>query len=250
MVLDPIGTLLEWLILFAAGAVRGFSGFGSAMVAVTGLSLLRSPAEVVPAVLLLELVAALHLLPRVWRVVDWRSLLPLLLGSAAGTLPGASLLAWAPAAVLRLWVSVLVCAAAALLALGWQTNRQTGMGATFLTGVASGVLNASAAIGGPPVILYYLGSQPAAEVSRASLIAFFLFADVFSLAGAYGAGLLHRATVVEALLWLVPTWVGVLLGHRVFTHCGGAQRYRTVVPVLLLLLGLAGLLRAVLELLG
>lgn len=242
--------LYEWLVLLAAGSIRGFSGFGFAMVAVTGLSLVRSPAEVVPAVLLLELVAGLHLLPRVWRKVEWHSLIPLLAGSAAGTLPGASLLALAPVAVLRLWVSVLVCTAATLLASGWQIRRRAQGAVTFLTGVVSGLLNASAAIGGPPVILYYLGSQATVEASRASLIAFFLFADVFSLVGAYGAGLFHLSSVRAGLLWLVPAWIGVFLGHRLFTHWGGAERYRRVVPILLLLLGLTGLVRATLELMG
>ncbi len=248
MELAPVHIAADCLVLFVAGAVRGFSGFGFAMVAVTGLSLLRSPAEVVPAVLVLELVASLQLLPKAWPHIHWQSFRRLVLGAALGTLPGASLLALAPAAVMRLWVSAIVCGAAWMLARGWTLKRRPGSIATFATGALAGLLNSSAAIGGPPVIVYYLGSALAPEVSRASLIAFFSVVDVFSLFAAHAAGLFHRTTVLHGLTWLVPAWAGVVLGEHLFTRRPEPQRYRIVAIGLLALLGLAGLVRAALEL--
>ena len=54
---------IAMFVVFVAAVVRGYSGFGFAMVAVTGLSLLRPPAEIVPMVLALEIVASAQSAP-------------------------------------------------------------------------------------------------------------------------------------------------------------------------------------------
>ncbi len=60
-VLSPAG-LACMVIVFAAGIVRGFAGFGFSALSVAGMSLLLPPAQVVPAVFVLEVVASLSLL--------------------------------------------------------------------------------------------------------------------------------------------------------------------------------------------
>lgn len=81
------------LILLAAGFIRGYSGFGSGMVAVLGLTLVFPPAKMVPVILLLEVIASSSLLPGVWELVDWSSLGWLSLGALFGTPAGAYILA-------------------------------------------------------------------------------------------------------------------------------------------------------------
>ena len=63
--------------IFLAAIVRGFSGFGFSLLAISALSLVYAPAEIVPSIFMLELAASLNLLPSIWKDVHWRSLLPL-----------------------------------------------------------------------------------------------------------------------------------------------------------------------------
>lgn len=230
-------------ILLAAGMVRGFSGFGFALVAVSALSLVHAPPVVVPTILCLEILASLHLLPSVWSHVHWNSIVWLLVGMGIGTLPGAWLLAHASPAVLRIWVSLAVLFGALALARERALPWVTGTKAQVVAGVCSGFLNASASIGGPPVILYYLSSSAAAEVVRASLIAFFVLADVVSLAAMAALGVLTQAVLVNAVVWLLPSVLGVSLGRRVFERYG-TKHYRPVVVVLLAALALLSAGRA------
>ena len=71
--------------IFAAAVVRGYSGFGFSLLAIISLSLLLPPAEIVPSVFIMEVVASLHLLPGVWRDIHWRALLWLSVGCLVGT---------------------------------------------------------------------------------------------------------------------------------------------------------------------
>ena len=79
---------LSLLIVFLAAIVRGFSGFGFSLLAISALSLLYPPQQIFPPIFLMEIAASLHLLPSVWRHIHWRSMAPLLAGHVA---PGGAL---------------------------------------------------------------------------------------------------------------------------------------------------------------
>ena len=64
--------LIAAAVAFIAGMVRGFAGFGAAMVMTPIFSALYGPAVGVPLCLLLEIAVGLPLLPRAVPLVDWR----------------------------------------------------------------------------------------------------------------------------------------------------------------------------------
>jgi uncharacterized membrane protein YfcA len=72
--LDLSSLIVTIIAVLIAGVIRGYSGFGFAMVAVTSMSLAIPPARVVPLVLILEVMASISLVPQVWRDIDWYSL--------------------------------------------------------------------------------------------------------------------------------------------------------------------------------
>ena len=79
--LDLASLIVTIIAVFIAGVIRGYSGFGFAMVAVTSISLVIPPARVVPLVLILEIMSSISLVPQVWRDIDWYSLRWLLGGA-------------------------------------------------------------------------------------------------------------------------------------------------------------------------
>ncbi len=242
--LTPLQLAAAVLVVFGAALVRGYSGFGFSMLVVISLSLLRPPAEVVPMVVLLEVAASLRLLPAVWGDVDWRSLRWLLAGAAAATPIGVAVLASVPPDLMRVAVSVFVAVAVALLWRGFRLRRLPGGMATFTTGLVAGLFNGSAAIGGPPVILFYFSSPAGVAVSRASLIAYFLGTDLIAAGVAAAYGLISRALLLRTALLVLPLIAGVATGHRHFVRTN-PESFRRFVLALLLALAVAGMLRAV-----
>ena len=152
--LDLVSLIVTVTSVFIAGIIQGYSGFGFAMVAVTSISLVLPPVQAVPIVLILEVLASIRLVPQVWRDIDWFSLRWLLVGSLFATPFGVYLLANIPAVPMRISISLLVLIAAILLLCGWAWKRMPGRSLILATGVACGMLNGAAAIGGPPVILF------------------------------------------------------------------------------------------------
>jgi hypothetical protein len=231
--------------VFGAAIVRGYSGFGFSLVAITALSLALPPAEIVPSIFMLEIAASLHLLPSIWRDIHWRAIGLLLLGCAVATPIGVQLLAQVPAAPMRIAISLFVIVVVALLWRGFALKTMPGPVATLATGAASGLFNGAFGIGGPPVILFFFSSPAGVAVGRASVIAYFLGTDSIGLAFLTQAELTTWATLWRFLTFLPPLLVGVWLGARVFKHADPESFRRWVLRILVLLAALTAVQGAI-----
>lgn len=229
------------VVIFVAAVVRGFSGFGFSLLAVTALSLVYTPAEIVPSIFLLEVAASIHLLPSIWRDVHWRSLAPLTLGCLVATPFGVWLLANMPARNMQIAMAVFVLIAVGLMWQGFSLKRMPGLAGSTAAGAASGLANGAFGIGGPPVVLFYFASPAGHVAGRASLIMFFLLTDLIGLANQSVHGLITREAIVRAALFLPALVAGVWLGSRSFK---GTDPEAFKVRIMALLAGLALILGA------
>ena len=232
-------------VIFLAAIVRGYSGFGFSILAITALSLVFAPAEIVPAIFLMEIAASLHLLPSIWKDIHWRSLAPLILGCLAATPIGVWLLANIPAPPMQVALGIFVLAAVALMARGFALKSVPGVAASAAAGAAAGLANGAFGIGGPPVILFYFASPAGVAVGRASLIAFFLATDVIGLAVMAPQGLVTRETALMAAAFLPPLLSGVWLGARSFKG-SDPEAFRKWMLVILALLAVLVSAKAIL----
>lgn len=233
--------------IFVAAIVRGYSGFGFSMLAITSLSLLLPPVQIVPSIFLMELVASLHLLPGAWPEIHWRALSWLVVGCCLGTPLGVYALAHAPPAPMTLALAVFVLASAILLGRGYEMQRMPGRAFTVAAGTASGLCNGGFGMGGPPVILFFFSSPAGVAAGRASLIAFFLLTDIVALGWQGWSGLITITTVWRAALFLPPLVAGVWLGNRSFKQADQSVVRRWILRLLMLLALLSGA-RALLQL--
>jgi hypothetical protein len=232
-------------LVFLAAIVRGYSGFGFSLLAITSLSLIFAPAQVIPAIFMLEIAASLHMLPSIWRDVHWRSLAFLLVGTVIGTPVGVYVLANVPQAPMTLALAVFVLVATVLLWRGFALKSMPNGPATLAVGTATGIANGAFGIGGPPVILFYFASPAGHAVGRASLVAFFIMTDVTGLLFLAREGLVTRQSGLLALAFLPALAAGVWLGARSFKTADPA-RFRRIVLMILACLATLTAVKAVL----
>lgn len=242
-------------IVVAAGIVRGFAGFGFSAISVAGLALIVSPAEVVPAIFALEVLASVGLLRHCWRDVDTPWLAWLVAGNALAIPFGLALLAWLPETPLRLLIGALLLLAALLLRTGVSARLAPTRGVRLATGLASGFVNGVAAIGGIAVAVLLSATALAPAAMRATLIALFLFTDLYALAWAVvlswaadAPNTLIGADTLRWTLWLLPSMlVGIAIGARGFTGVAPAAFRRRVLELLIAVSALT-MLRAAISL--
>jgi uncharacterized protein len=240
---------LASLCIFVAAFIRGFTGFGLAVVGVPLLSLFFAPAEIVPSIMILAILAGLQLLPKIWSSVDWKLLLPTVLGAAIGTPLGTWLLAGVPANVMRVLIGVAVLAASFAVQLGFRFARRPHGGVSAGFGVVAGLTGGAAAMPGPSVIFLFLAVPIAHEAGRASLILFFQVSAMMSAVSAAVAGLLELHSLILGAMLVPAMLVGNWLGDRVFDKAS-AKTYRRVVVLLLAGLGAVAAIRGLVGLMG
>jgi uncharacterized membrane protein YfcA len=203
-------------VAFVAGMVRGFAGFGAAMLMTPVFSALYGPAVGIALCLLLEIVVVLPLLPRVVRLVDWRRIGLLLLAAAVGVPFGNLVLTRSEPEPMRWAISGIVLAAVILLASGWRFAGRPRTVTTLAAGASSGFLNGLSGMAGPPIAFYYLAGDETVTRVRANLTTYFVFVDLLALAAFMARDLVGWSTGVLGLFLAPAVILGGLLGARLF----------------------------------
>jgi uncharacterized membrane protein YfcA len=233
---------LASLCILAAAFIRGFTGFGLAVVGVPLLTLFFAPARIVPSIMILAILAGLQLLPKIWRSIDWRLLAPTILGALIATPFGTWLLAGIPDNAMRILIGAAVLTASFAVQLGFRFRGRPPALLSAGIGAIAGLTGGAAAMPGPSVIFLFLAAPVAVEVGRASLILFFQVSAVASAVSAAFSGLLPVASLILGAALLPALLLGNWLGDRVFDRAS-AKSYRRVVVVLLAGLGVIALAR-------
>jgi uncharacterized membrane protein YfcA len=225
--------IYAFICVFLAGIVRGFSGFGFALLTIISISFVLPPATIVPAMFALEVAAGINLLPSIWRDIHWRSI-AVIVGSAIICTPlGVYVLAHVPAEPMKLALAAIVLITAAVLMSGFQMKRMPTTMETTATGATAGLLNGALGIGGPPIIVFFLGSPLALEAGRASIIASFLAMDIAGLPALLAFGLFTWDSIRLALVSFPALVAGIYLGSRLVGRMSEAAARKAVLTVLM-----------------
>jgi uncharacterized membrane protein YfcA len=220
---------LHWLALtmLAAGAVRGFAGFGTALVFMPVAGLFLPPAEAVTVMAVAGVLSAVLLVPRALPLADRREVMVL----AGAAVIAAPLGLWALTRVDPVVLRWVVAGAAALtlaaLVAGWRYPGRVGPAGLAGVGASAGVLGGMTGLTGPPVILFYLAGPGTAAVVRANTILFLAVLDGALLGQMLGAGIVDAPGLVLGGLLALPYACGMAVGVRLFRP-GAEAVYRRV----------------------
>lgn len=223
-----------------AGFVRGYCGFGFAMLLALGLMLFLPPIEAVSLALLLDLVTSVGLWRRALRHADWKRLRWLLIGMLAATLAGVWLISSVPAAPMRIAIALLALAGAVALILRRELAFDAPAegprgGSSLVAGAVAGLCMTLASSGGPPLMLYLLHQRMRPVALRATAILFFAASSASSLIGLGLAGELGRETLIRAAWLMMPALLGNLFGQWAFERSKPRSMKVTVAPLLIVL---------------
>jgi uncharacterized membrane protein YfcA len=150
------------------------------------------------------------------RLCQWRQVLTLLAGAVVTVPAGAWLLLHVDPTPLRWGISLYILGAVALLASGWRYKAIPGTATTVAVGASSGLMSGMASLGGPPVVLFWLGGGNQAAVVRANIIAYFFLNSINSGIAFVTQGLFNAERLGFAAA-LAPVYVaGICAGIYLF----------------------------------
>lgn len=221
------------IVMFAA-VVRGFSGFGFAVIAVVGLNLFLEPQQSVAIVLSLDLVCSINLLKQARKQADITTLKKLILGSILGIPIGYCFLVMVPTEILKLMICVTILGLALLLLSDFRPFNAERKRTKIGFGLISGVGTASASIGGPMVVYYMLASNLSTSSQRATMILFFITSEILTVITLIASGLVDDTLPKAFAILIVPTLLCVHYGQHLFNRRPPQSLKSFALPIMLI----------------
>jgi len=238
----------EWLgltfIFFMAGLTQGMTGFGAGLLAMPLLAFYLDLRVAVPLCMLNGLLITGFLSLQLKNYVDWRKIMPLLVGCLPGVVLGIVLLKKTDDTLLTLLLGLLLVGYGGYRLLVRVRPRGMHPGWAYLAGFATGLISGAFSAGGPPTIIYTTLTDWTKDEIKATLSGFFFVGGVVTAAGHAASGL----TTMPVLHLYGATGPAVLAGVTLGAFCSkrfSTEGYIRLVLVCLLLLGLLMIGRAV-----
>lgn len=208
-----------WLLAFGAvlaGLVRGFSGFGTAMVFMPFAAQVLPPVWVLVTMMIMDLIGPIPAIPRALRDGDPGDVLRLGAGALVGVPIGLVVLLAMEPEIFRYAVTGVTMVLLGLLVTGLRYHGAVGRPMLFGTGGLAGLLSGAVGLGGPPVIMLYMMRPLSPAVIRANTMLFLVLIDVLALSLFGLRGLLAATPLVLGAV-LTPAYLGALwLGSAIF----------------------------------
>ena len=221
------------LIILVASILQTSTGFGFSILATPFLLLLFKPMEAIQINLILSLVISLALLTNFKKDIDYGILKRFVIGSSAGLPIGIVIFLVIDLKNLLLGISLIIFILTMLLILKFRITQTKGKDITV--GGLSGLLTSSIGMPGPPLLLYFSGTDTKKEKLRGTTLAFYLFIYLMSLT----MQVIFTGTTIwlSSLFALPVVFMGLFLGMLLFKVINQSF-FRIVTYIILLFTGI------------
>jgi uncharacterized membrane protein YfcA len=223
-----------------AGLVRGFTGFGSALIYMPLISAVYEPRLAAVTLLLIDSVCSFPFAVKAFPQCNWRDVRLVMVAGALGVPLGVAALVYVDALTLRWFIAVLVLIAVAVLATGWRYHGRPTAAASLGVGALSGFGAGAVQIGAPPLLVYWLGGQNSAATVRANIMVYFIMQGLLTLLFYVYSALFTAQSLVLSLLFGLPFGLALALGARWF-HGTSDAIYRRIAYAIIAVAGLISL---------
>ena len=233
---------MGWLTFVAllAGLVRGFSGFGTAMVFLPIASQYLTPFESIASLAIMEFFGTFAVMRKSWNDADKVDLARLVVGMTIVTPFALLLLAKVGADFYRYSVSILSLFLLVLIGLGVRYKGKLNPFVIFSVGSLGGLTGGLTGIPGPPVILLYVASSHPISVIRANNLLFLYSFDVCVVLIFALSGVLTLKIFLLGSILALPNFLGNFIGAKLFDP-EKTNQYRMFAYIIIAVAAISGL---------
>ncbi|KAB2333120.1 sulfite exporter TauE/SafE family protein [Cytobacillus depressus] len=227
-------TILFIFIVLLASVLQASTGFGFSLMATPFLFLIFEPREAVQINLILSLAISCTLVPKLKNEIDFAVLKRITIGSVAGLPIGLLVYLVLNLNILKVVISIIILLSTVLLMLKLRI-KQTKV-RDFIVGGISGAFTVSMGIAGPPLLLYFAGTDTEKEKLRSTALAFYLFI--------YSISLISHVTFAGTakVIWFSSAYaipliiIGLILGQFLYKRMN-ERLFMILIYIILLITG-------------
>ncbi|MEF2967510.1 sulfite exporter TauE/SafE family protein [Paenibacillus sp. M1] len=173
------------LIILSASFVQGVTGFGFALVSLPLLTQFLPLRQVVPLIVILSFMTNIAILLNCYKHIVFRKISLLILAGITAAPFGSGLLLYVDDTALKIAAGILIALFAAVMLTGWTAPVRNERLGFVAVGLASGLLNGSISMSGPPVALFLSNQGMDKQTFRANLTLYALVLNAVTIASYY-----------------------------------------------------------------
>lgn len=229
-----------------AGFIRGFVGFGAALIIVMVLSAVFGPVAAVPAANLSGLPATVQLLPNAIRHSERPFVIPFGLASFAIAPLGVFVLVSVDPAVMRMTISIFVLLMVLVLVRGWRLSQRPGPVFLAGAGATAGLVQGATSASGPLAVVLALSRSGSPIQQRANVIGAVTSLNLCALIPFWYQGLFTLEVLLLSIIIMPLYSIAIWVGARFFTE-RGQNHFRNAALLTLAIVGVVTLALAVVD---
>ena len=200
-------------IMLGASYIQSTTGFGFGIFAMIFLPsvMLYTEANVLSTIL--SIITSALVCAATFKNINWKNLFFPLLGALAATQLAVDFIKVQKSQTLSLMLGIaLLGLSVYFFFFSGKIKIKPTWYAGLIAGIISGVMSGMFAIGGPPVVIYYLQSEKDTDAYLATISAYFVFSGMISVAAKASAGFITRNVWIGFAIGLVGMLVGSFIG--------------------------------------
>lgn len=223
------------IIILIASILQTSTGFGFSILATPFLLLIYGPTEAIQINIILSLCISLALVMKIKKDIDSPILKRLIIGSAIGAPIGITVFLILNIEHLKLGIGFLILFLTIFLILKIRM-KQSNQGDLIVGGI-SGALTTNIGMPGPPILLYFSGTDTKKEKLRGTTLAFYLFIYSVSLIVQIIFVGTNKMIWISSGIALPLVFIGMYLGQLLFKRIS-QNVFRIFTYIILLFTGI------------
>ena len=217
-----------------SGLVRGFAGFGSALIYMPLVAAIYDPRIAAITLLLIDFCGSTPFTVPEFKRCDWNEVIPIAITTAIAVPFGTMALIWVDPIILRWGIAVLVLGLLGALVAGFRFHKSPGAAVTVGVGLFAGFGAGAVQIAGPAVIIYWLSRGANSIKMRANLMVYFAIAGAVLVISYIVQGIFTAEGVLLSVLLGIPYLLAIGIGTYSF-HGSSDVTYRRVAYIIIVL---------------
>ena len=204
------------------------------------ISFILPAIEIVPIILVLEVMVSIFMFPYIWNYIDWKFVFQILIGISIGSPIGLYLLRILSPDIVHLSICGIIIFFVILQLRGYSNKKINILPVKFLAGGVSGIINGLGTLGGMPISLFLLITKVRPIIIRGSLAAIFFIADAYVLNLSFYVGIVEQTALYRVLPLILVLPIGIFIGNKFFVKTR-EETYRKFVFYFLILISILGI---------
>ncbi|MRR22304.1 sulfite exporter TauE/SafE family protein [bacterium] len=224
------------IIIFLASIVRGFTGFGLALVAVPLIQFIMPVSDTAVFIATINLIFSILYYRRSREIVAGQPLGRMALFTGIGVAGGTLILKYIDPAYIQLAWGVLIILIVTALARGVNFRKISDTSAITMSGIFGGLLAGATGITGPPVAIILSAMKTPREKFNAIISIFILFAVSYALLFYMISGLVTGETVLLSLCTVPALLAGLWTGDYLVSRIS-QKTFTNIIYIVLVIMG-------------